>query len=301
MVRSLIVLLLCLPAAPDYPQQTAWPAPEDAQPVAGPTESCSLLALLAVTPQGMFPAALPWPALGQAGRPTTSSSVPLPYADPVVFLEKCLERYDREVKGYSCILWKHERIERRLRPPEEVQATFRERPFSVFMRWLDLGESNAQCALYVEGQNAGKLLALPAGFKAFTGVWRKDTDGPEAKRSSRYPINEFGIKVAMERTLNSWRKARANNTLHVEYLGLYRVSLAGERVCYKLHRDRYNPPEEDGIADYTMYIDRETWLHVGSVLRDSSGQLIAEYYFRDIRLNPQFAPNQFDRSALTPK
>jgi uncharacterized protein DUF1571 len=301
LARVLIVLLLCLPAAPDYPQLLSWFVyQQPPQPEFGPEERCHLLAALAVAPQSPFPAALPWPALGQGKRLAALKIVPLPYPDPVAFLEKCVERYDREVKGYSCILWKQERVEGKLHHPELVQVYFREHPFSVFMRWLE-GAEEAQCALYVRGQNDNKLLALPAGWKSVTGIWAKDPSGPEARRSSRYPINEFGMQVAMKRTLDAWRKARAKHTLHVEYLGLYRVAQAGNRECYKLHRDRYTPPEEDGIADFVMYIDRENWLQVGSVLRDVKGQLIAEYYFRDIKINPQFAPNQFDRSALTPK
>jgi hypothetical protein len=295
--RGLIVLLLCLPAAPDYPQLFCWFPSDDTQPVVGPAERCHLLAVLAVVPQSAFPAVLPWPALGQGDRLAALKIEPLPYADPVVFLEKCVARYDREVKGYACTLWKQERVEGRLNPPEVVQAYFREQPFSVFMRWLE-GARSAQCALYVKGQNEDKLLARPPGLLGFR-VFARDPGGAEAKRSSRYPITEFGIQIAMRRTLESWKKARARNTLHVEYLGLYGVARAG-RECYKLHRDRYTPPEEDGIADLVLYIDRENWLQVGSVLRDREGKLIAEYYFRDIKLNPQFAPNQFDPSALTP-
>lgn len=299
-VRVLIALLLCLPAAPDYPQLLSWALPGVEQSVVGPEERCHLLAVLALAPQASFPATLPWPALGQGERLTALKIVPLPYVDPVEFLEKCVERYDREVKGYSCVLWKKERVQKQVHAPEEVQVYFREHPFSVFMRWLH-GANEAKCALYVQGQNDDKVLALPAGWREFTGVWRKDPSGPEAKRSSRYPINEFGMQVAMKRTLDSWRKAKAKHTLHVEYLGLYRVSQAGDRECYKFHRHPYTPPEEDGIADFVMYIDRENWLQVGSILHGVDGRLIAEYYFRDIHLNPQFAPNQFDPSALTPK
>jgi hypothetical protein len=219
--------------------------------------------------------------------------------DPVAFLEKCLARYDREVHGYSCILWKQERIDGRLNPPEKLQVFFRERPYSVLLRWL-VGARQAQCVLYVQGQNNDKLLALPAGLLAHLGVFEKSPTGPEAKQSGRYPITEFGIRRGMERTLKSWQPARAEGALHVEYLGLYRVPLAGDRECYKLHRTRYARPENDGVTELTAYIDRETWLQVGTVLRGAEGQLIGEYFFQDIHLNPQFAPHQFDRSALKP-
>jgi outer membrane lipoprotein-sorting protein len=39
-------------------------------------------------------------------------------------------------------------------------------------------------------------------------------------------------------------------------------------------------------------------LQVGSVLLDSKGQVIAEYFFRDIEINPTFDKDQFTRKAL---
>ena len=48
----------------------------------------------------------------------------------------------------------------------------------------------------------------------------------------------------------------------------------------------------------TVYIDLENWLQIGSILRDSEGKLIADYFFRDVHINPKFKDNQFTRSAL---
>jgi len=264
MMRLLVLLPLCLPVAPTYPQEPVMPVRDDDQAVLGPE--------------------------------------PLPDADPVAFMEKCLDRYNKEVKAYDCIMSKQERVDGRLHPEEIIQAYFKEQPFSVFMRWLK-GADRAKCALYVKGENAGKVLVLPAlapAWAARFSIVSKDPDGAEAKQSGRYLITEFGIKIGMVRTLTSWVKARANHALHIEYLGVYRVAKAGERRCYKLRRHPYAHPEEDGITDLTLYIDCETWLQVGSELRGAGGELIGEYYFRDIHLNPKVAPNQFTRGALTP-
>ena len=47
-----------------------------------------------------------------------------------------------------------------------------------------------------------------------------------------------------------------------------------------------------------MSFDVAHWLQVGNVLTAADGQPIAAYYFRDIVLNPLFAPNQFDEKIL---
>ena len=52
-------------------------------------------------------------------------------------------------------------------------------------------------------------------------------------------------------------------------------------------------------------MDKETFIHVGTIWRgekNSDGQrpLIAEYFFRDIQINPEIPPEQFQKKALTP-
>src|SRR5262245_36084964 len=94
----------------------------------------------------------------------------LRYRRPVRFLEMCLERYRREVGGYSGIMLKRERVKGTLNKPEELLIHFREKPFSVFMEWKK-GNSLAKRVLYVKGENNDKLLA-----RALL-IFEKDVDG----------------------------------------------------------------------------------------------------------------------------
>lgn len=220
---------------------------------------------------------------------------------PVEFLEMCQERYRREVAGYSLIMAKRERVAGKMHPAKEgqyevVQAHFRENPFSVHLTWLE-NPKRAARVLYVANENEDKLLCRPAGLLGLVVVAR-DVAGAEARESGRYTVNQFGLYLAVQRMITNMRQAEARGELHVRYVGQEVLPEAGNRPCYKFVRGPYVPPEEDGIAELTIYIDCETWLNVGSVLRDSQGQLIAEYYFRDIQLNPQHSESQFAPSAL---
>ena len=70
------------------------------------------------------------------GKPLpTSANDALAETDPTAFLEACIRRYDREVKGYHCTLHKQERLEGKLQPSEVIDVDFREKPFSVLMDW----------------------------------------------------------------------------------------------------------------------------------------------------------------------
>ncbi len=232
-----------------------------------------------------------------AALPDNAAMTRLAKDDPIRFLENCLKRYDREVRGYRLTLVKQERMGGKLQPSESIQVAFRERPFSVLLTWPS-DPRPAQKVLYVRGENDNKLLVKPAGLAALVGVVERDPEGPDARKSGRYPLTEFGIKIGMERTLGSWESARKDGALHVEYLGARKVPEVGGRPCWVLRRTGYKRPEEDGITELTTYIDQENWLQVGSVLKGAQGQVLGSYYFRDVRLNPKFPPDTFTRAAV---
>jgi hypothetical protein len=241
------------------------------------------------------------PAPDDAARSQDQKMAQLAKDAPIAFLTECLARYDREVKGYRAVMQKQERIAGRLQPKEIIKVCFKEKPHSVLLVWIE-GARRAERALYVDGENNGKMLARPNGLiarKVAGDVVERDVDGSDARQSGRYPLNEYGIKKGTERTLAAWRAAHDQGALHVEFLGEQLVKEAGDRPCYKLRR-RYARPENDGVTELTLYVDKENLLQVGSVLKGTGGKLIGEYFFRDLELNPAFSDGQFERGALTP-
>lgn len=256
-----------------------------------------ILGSLPILPGQGFPSLLPWGPLRLIGEDPTLSLEYRVNHRPLDFLEDCLRRYEREIQGYHLTFLKRERIEGKLQPPETVRVYFREKPFSVHMHWLK-GQRKAIKSLYVEGENEGKLLAVPNVFGFAGPVVSRPVDGDDAKKSGRYGIHQFGIYLATQRVLASMRKAEDTKTLHVRYDGLVQVEQLGNRPCYKLVRTPFESPEEDGLNELTIYIDQETLLQVGTVLRDAKGDLIAEYFFCDIVVNPTFDEKQFTRQGL---
>ncbi len=240
-----------------------------------------------------------------------SSAAPLPDADemeklartnPVKFLEECERRYNELVKtGYTMTMQKQERLEGKLQEVELVDVAFRETPYSVYLKWTR-GARKAEAVVLVAGENNDKLLVKPTTKLAFLvgGVVERDPEGADARASGRFPLTQFGLKKGLQRTRVGWEEAAREKTLHVEYLGKKKVKEAGNRECYVLHRTRYKQPETDGVTDLTIYIDVETWFQVGVLAKGAEGQTIGEYFFRDIRLNPDFSRDQFTRKALQP-
>ncbi len=262
--------------------------------------------LLASSPREDRPASaapVAAPVVKDAGAPLPDDAQmeALADSDPVAFLENCLRRYRREVHGYRAIMQKTERINGTLQPPEVIDVYFREKPHSVLLRWKR-GARKAEAALYVEGANNGKMLARPNGLiarKLAGDVVTRDVAGSDARQSGRYPLDQFGIKKGTERTLAAWEAARAQGKLSVKHLPDQTLAQAGGRPCFVLRRT-YAAPENDGVTELTIYIDKQNWLQVGSILKGGEGQLIGEYYFQILELNPTFPPGQFESGALSP-
>lgn len=254
-------------------------------------------ALPGAPPSRTRPAAAVAPADGKKPLPSNDEMTRLAKDDPIRFLENCLLRYQREVKGYAVMFEKQERIKDTLHKKEVIDVIFREDPHSVVFRWLE-GARRAQKALYVEGENAGKLVIQPTGRLLGAIIVTRDPEGEEARDSGRYSLKEFGLKKGTERVHKTWKAAKDNGSLFVEFLGEKNVKEAGDRTCWVLKRSRFQKPESDGVMEVTIYVDKETWLQVGSVIKDKDGELIGAYYFRDLKLNPPLKDEQFKRDAL---
>jgi Protein of unknown function (DUF1571) len=256
---------------------------------------CLLLALsmslLMAAPRPEPPAQAPSPASA------TFSQEPLPAADALAFLEKCLERYDQMgIRGYRLIFQKQERLKGTLQPTEVTEVFFRAKPYSVFMRWLR-GARKTDKVLYVEGQNDDKVLVHPTGVAGmFVRYVPRDPEGSEAREEGRYSVKDFGLKKTVERTLRDFKTAQTKGA-QTAYLGVRKVREAGDRLCYTL-RQTSPVPDATGVSDATVYIDKETWFQIGTVLK-GDGKLMGDYYYRDIQLNPAFEPDQFQPAALS--
>jgi len=233
--------------------------------------------------------------------PSQADMEKLARTNPVAFLENCLRKHAREVKGYTLKLHKQENIGGRINPAEVIDVAFLDKPHSVLFIWQE-GARLAERVLYVEGQNGGMMLARPRGGVARLvagDVVKREVNGADAKQSGRYTLDQFGFKKAEERTLQAWRKAQEEQALNVEYLGLKKVPEVGDRTCFVLRRLN-KVADPDGVKETTFYVDAENWLQIGAVSKDEMGLLIGSYFFRDVKLNPAFGKEQFTAAALKP-
>jgi hypothetical protein len=213
---------------------------------------------------------------------------------PLEFLDICLKRYHREVKGYCGLLKKQERINGKLNPPESIDFCFREEPYSVLLKWRE-GARDVKASLYVDGENRNQAAVVTNTRIPIS--WNIDPEGKRARDAGRYSIREFSIRQGTERIVRAWQAAKDNGTLQVEYLGKLPVADLDGRICHVLKR-HCNPPEDDGIATVEIAIDAENLMQIGSTLTGTKGELIGKYQFYNLKINPHYADAEFDRAAL---
>lgn len=232
-------------------------------------------------------------------HPSQVSKDAMPVDDPIGFLKECIRRFDeRNIAGYEMVMLKQERLGGQLQPSEEIEVFYRTKPHSVLLKWLK-GQRRANMALYVEGQNKDMILINPAGIAGrLVKVVERDPEGDDAKQSGRYSMREFGLRATMTRTLDGFERAKARGTSRVDYLGILKIKELKDRLCYAFKRTDAEP-QEDGFTELTVYIDKENWIQVGTLLKAPDGKVIAEYLFRDVKFNPTFKPEQFTRAVLT--
>lgn len=217
--------------------------------------------------------------------------------DPVAALNLVWATHRSTVEGYSCTFIKRERIKGKLREREKIAVEFQESPFAVKMKWLE-GVGRAESMLFVQGENDNKLLIIPSNAVAKKGLMllgkpyaSRATDSADATDAARSPVTQFGMENALKKMIVAWQTAKERQQLDVTYQGIKPIPELNGRPCYVLTR-KCATPEEDGLTNVTAYIDVENHLVVGAVLKISDN-LLAEYYYADLKLNPKFNVQHF--------
>jgi len=241
--------------------------------------------------------------------------------DPIAMLEECRSRYAAKVRGYKCTMVKRERVEGILYDEEVIRVCVRHEPYAVLMLWqtgsreVKLGSfslGRIEGVLYTVGENKGDMLAWRPEAKILP-TTRINPTSDQAKAASRYSITEGSISHAMERAHKAWSESRERGQLKWDYLGTKPVEKAGNRVCHLVRRTCKEPELDpfimrdpkpdpktrpaDTFRTITLMIDAETGFQIGSRL-ERDGELIGEYYFRDLEINPAFGKDQFKQSSL---
>lgn len=235
----------------------------------------------------------PGPPTQLPPQPATS-----PLDEPLAMIEAARQTY-RQVQDYSCLVVKQERINGVLPPEQYIRMQFRERPFSVALRWEAPKNMVGQEAYYVAGRNDGKIRVRSSGILGAVGFVSIDPEDPRVRRNSRHSVTEAGIGNAIETCAKRWELERQ--------LGVTQVRIADyvfmRRPCRRVETiHTANPGNRFICYRRVMYFDKEHHLPVRVELYDwprqggpAEGELLEVVNFVDIRLNVGIPGESFIR------
>jgi Protein of unknown function (DUF1571) len=217
---------------------------------------------------------------------------------------KAREKLLREVDDYSAVMMNEIRtFAGKLRAPQYMQIKIRHPrndpnrriPFSVYTYFLKPKELLGQEAIWIEGQNEGKLIGHPAtlNIKRFY----LDPKGSLAMGDNRHPILELGLERLLNQIIEKGERDRKVATCDVSFER--DVNVNGVR-CLKIIVRHPIKQEPFDFHLAIIYVDLERQIPIGYEGFDwpaetgGEPQLIERYFYSDIVLNNGFSDLDWD-------
>lgn len=208
-------------------------------------------------------------------------------SDPVSVLVDALDRYDENIVDYTGRFTRQEVYNGQLQPRVVSEFKFREAPFSVAMH-LTQGAGRADRAVFVEGQNQGKMLVHPTGVLGrIIPCASVDPDGEEARRNSSRTIREFGIRNMLTALIERYQAGGEEGQLQAECLGVY--ERGGMRVLVLR--------ASDDLGSVLAELDLETLLPVHVRTFTPDGEPTSMFMFEQLQFNQGLDDQAFSRQA----
>lgn len=219
--------------------------------------------------------------------------------------DRILARFDDEISHYSCLVIKRERSADRLSGYEYLWMKVRERrqsegklrvPFGVYVKFLKPASVAGREVLYVEGERNGDMLVRKGGALTPYVTLRIRPEGPQAKRASRYPVTQSGLRYLLEELKARMVKETKRGFCEVyEYEG---TKFDGRPCRHLVVQYRERHPEVN-FHSARVFLDEELGLPVYFAAYDwpraegEEPRLQEEFLFTKIRLNPGFTEEDF--------
>ncbi len=148
--------------------------------------------------------------------------------DPALKLAyNSLHHIRASIRDYTAVVVKREQINGSVSEYEYLGVKIRNRqvengkikvPFSVYLTFLAPASMKGREVIYVEGQNAGKLVAHEGGMKGrFLPTVSLDPNGMMAMRNQRYPITDMGVENLVVKLIEKGERDRSSGPCKVEF------------------------------------------------------------------------------------
>ena len=234
-------------------------------------------------PPGNFQPQPPGPNVPQKALPEN------PLDQPLRWLYEARRNYT-QVRDYTCTLRKQERVNRVLQDENIILFSYREKPFSVHMKWLAPSKFERQEVIYVQGQNQGNMRVKsrgPLGGSLLGWINVSPTD-PRVLQHSRHTITEAGIGNMIEQFIRNMENERQLNKTIVRTAD---YGFDGRR-CIRVETIR--PQRLNDFYSYRtlVFLDKESKLPIRMENFDwpipggpEGGELLERFSYYDLHFN----------------
>jgi hypothetical protein len=203
-----------------------------------------------------------------------------------------------DVKDYTCIFIKQERVGGELIGPQYIDAKFRQNPQSVYFKFLKPDDVKGREVIYVAGANDGKLLAREgSGVKRLIGMVRLEPTSALAMAGQKYPIYNAGMAFLTKRLIEVAEQDRRYGEVEVHF---YKGAKVGDRSCLLIEVIHPVPRRVFLFHKAVIYIDDELQvpIHYAAYLwPKKAGEeppLDESYTYANLKLNAGLTDADFD-------
>lgn len=202
-----------------------------------------------------------------------------------------------KIQDYTAIMTKQENINGVVQEAQVMEIKVRHEPFSVYLRFRYPRKINGQEAIYVKGQNDGKLVAHGVGMERTFGTQKIVPDSFLAMRGNKYPITEMGVLNLVDRLLDVGYKDSKYGECDVKYIENVKVD---KRDCTLIQVVHPVPRKNFIFYIARIYVDNELNLPIRYESYDwpkAEGEepiLIEAYTYRDLKTNVGLKDGDFD-------
>ncbi|MCA9137577.1 MAG: DUF1571 domain-containing protein [Planctomycetales bacterium] len=228
-----------------------------------------------------------------------------PLAPTLRIADEGYQRIVNEIRDYTCVMTKRERIRGQLQAPETFFAKVRHRqvddgngslPFALYIKFEHPASIRDREVLFVNRDADSKLLVRKGGQRLAFLTLAVDPHSPMVMSGSRYPITEFGIKRLVERMIVLGKK-------DLEYaecdVNIHSGATFEDHDCTRI--EVTHPIKRDYFQYHLVrvYIDNELGLPIRFESYDwpDAGSdrplLKEEYTYRDVQLNVGLTDEDF--------
>ncbi|WP_010583621.1 DUF1571 domain-containing protein [Schlesneria paludicola] len=200
-----------------------------------------------------------------------------------------------DVKDYKCVFSKREVVRGKM-IKTSMNLKFREDPFSVYLKFIDLNAGRE--VIYVKGQNENNMLVHEAGVKSFLGTFKIVPTGPDAMAENKYPVTQIGLKNMLATVIKQWEaegkfsgiKTQLRPTSKLpsgEVCTVYEAIHTQQFKEFKFHTTRLFVSDETGIAIGVQQLG-----FPGK--NDKEPPVVEEYFYSQLQANLKLTDADFN-------